>query len=186
MKRPSPGIGKTGDLSMKRRSQPRCLRSNQPNISVGRRTTCGMLEAVDELFLRGLGLRVEIVGLRVHDRGGDMDEVGHPCRRTASRMCSVAVTLLATNSLAHEAADLGLVEHHGVGAREVRPARRPAAARSASITVDVGMELAQDRDIGRMLVDADDAMAARLQARHEILADEAGRAGDRRSCAVIA
>src|ERR1700730_3757658 len=39
--RPSPGIGKTGTLVMKRASQPRCFRSNHPNIRVGRNTTQG-------------------------------------------------------------------------------------------------------------------------------------------------
>ncbi|MNV75336.1 hypothetical protein D3C71_1686150 [compost metagenome] len=38
MNLPSPEIGNTGVRAMKRDNQPRCLGSNQPNISVGRST----------------------------------------------------------------------------------------------------------------------------------------------------
>ncbi len=39
--RPWPGMGNSGALRMKRDNQPRCLRSNQPNIRVGRKITHG-------------------------------------------------------------------------------------------------------------------------------------------------
>ena len=44
---------------------------------------------------------------------------------------------------------------------------------------DVRMQPAKDGRVGGMLVDADDVgEAARLEPRHEVLPDEAGRAGD--------
>ena len=54
------GPGKTGMRAMKRASQPRCLRSNQPNISVGRSTTQGMPLSSAMLLLRLLALGVVV------------------------------------------------------------------------------------------------------------------------------
>src|SRR5258705_13538854 len=44
-KLPEPGIGNTGTRCMDLASHPMCFLSNQPNISVGLNTTCGMPQA---------------------------------------------------------------------------------------------------------------------------------------------
>lgn len=144
----------------------------------------------DEAFLRLLRFCVEILRSRVHHRRADMHDLPNavPCRciEDVLRRGDVVVD----ERLLVEAADLRMADDEHV---ETFESPFPGAGpRQIGIDhVHVRVQLHERLVIHPMLVQADDpAELLRLQARNEILSEQAGRAGDDnlslvRQCSVL-
>jgi hypothetical protein len=132
-----------------------------------------------ELFLFALGAGVVVVGHRLHHRGADVHEVGQrgqPLHRVqhAPGRCDV----VANEGLGREVADLRLQHDHRLRAVQVRfPV--PAFGEIGFHDRDVGVQLPQHLQVRAVLVEHHQvAPALALQVRHEVLAHEAGAAGE--------
>ena len=137
----------------------------------------GDFHRIDEALLRRLGLHVKILRLGIHDGRGDMDEIGDVVSADGVDDALGRRHVVGDEFGAVEAADLGLVDDDRVGPRE---GLHPGAG-DAQVRLDhfyLGVKLPQARGVGRVLVDAHDAIAARGETRDKILADKAGSASD--------
>ena len=163
---------------MKRASQPRCLRSNQPNISVGRKTTQGGRPT------RTMSSCAFLLSYTSHSPAEFTTEEliwtrwQLPPAAAASSSRSVAVTLLSTNSCSTRPPIWAcpMKSHPHLGSAACQP---PLLARSASMTLMSGCSCRSTSRVGRVLVDGDDLVSAvPLQPRDQVLADQACRTGD--------
>ena len=128
--------------SMKRRSQPRCLRSNQPNISVGRSTTCGIASVDDERFLRRLGLGIEVDAPRNSPPTRRYGRIGH-----AGRAARAASSAFGRRDIVGD--ELG-ARRGRRSARGSEPARRrPPARRIQGPGGEVGLDHRRCRGAAR-------------------------------------
>jgi hypothetical protein len=148
------------------------LRSNQPNIRVGR-STAGQ----HHLFLLALGAGIEVVGHGYHHRGADRHQARVRLALDDVELVAGGVDVVAHEVLPVVAADLGLQHDDGGPVGEVA---RPFA-RLGQVGVfhgDAGLHAAQHFQVGAVLVEHHQvAVAARHQASHQVLANQPGAAG---------
>ena len=106
-----------------------------------------------------------------------MDDVGQAGTPSGGQHVFGRGDVVVDEGLFVERADLGVVQHQRSAALEgLLPSAGPGEIRLDHL--DVRVELSEDRDIRRMLVDPDDFQPlAVLEARDQVLADEAGGAG---------
>lgn len=131
-----------------------------------------------ELLLRVLGLHVPVVRRGLDHRGGQVHDVRRfrPHRRDHALGGGHVV---GNECLLLQSADLRVREHDDVGIRH-RGLPVIVAGKIGLDHGDVRVQAAQDRGVGLVLVERDDVgIAARLQARDQVLPDQAGGAGDR-------
>lgn len=131
-----------------------------------------------DFFLLALGVGVEILGHRIHHGRADVHGVGHLILLDRCQYVARRRDVVADERLQRRRADLRLQHDHHFRALEIRL----PAARFRQIGVDRGdirVGLAQDLEIGLEFIEHDQIVVALgLQAGYQILADQAGAAGD--------
>ena len=107
-----------------------------------------------------------------------MHEVATAASRHCVQQASCRHQIVAVELRFHQAADLGMADDDRVGA--VQRLFPGARIRHVGLHhLDIRVKLAQDTDVGCVLVDSHNGVAAALfQAGDQILTDQAGRTGD--------
>ncbi|ETN86849.1 hypothetical protein NECAME_16082 [Necator americanus] len=130
----------------------------------------------DDLFLFALGLRVPVVGHRVHYRRADMYGVGNAVLLDDVEHVARCHDVVAHERFVGRRTDLRLQHDYDVGALEV-PGPLTGFRKIRIDRRDVRMNLAQDFEVGFVLVEHNEiGVSTRLEPGDQILSDQTGAA----------